>query len=186
MNFIEKYDNALSKEQCTQIIDIFEEHSTLQTPGVAGGVVDHSKKKSMCLNFTFEPTGMQHKDKILNDMLGPALYQGVERYKKKYRYLDNITTWRLNRDYHMQRMEKDDGYFAIHCEQEGPTSKRILTWMFYLNDARCGTKFYYQNRTIKPRQGRLLIWPAGWTHMHSGVVPNIDRKYIITGWYSFA
>jgi len=57
--------------------------------------------------------------------------------------------------------------------------------MYYLNNAKCGTRFHYQNRTIRARQGRLLIWPCGWTHMHNGVVPNIDPKYIITGWYSF-
>ena len=37
-----------------------------------------------------------------------------------------------NTDYHMQRFDKDDGYFAIHCEQELHTCKRVLAWMYYL------------------------------------------------------
>ena len=34
---------------------------------------------------------------------------------------------------------------------------------------------------IKPMQGKTMIWPAEWTHAHSGEVVKSGKKYIITG-----
>ena len=59
-----------------------------------------------------------------------------------------------------------------------------MAWMFYLNDAKSGTEFMHFP-TINARRGRLVIWPAFWTHTHKGVIPNKGVKYIITGWVSF-
>ena len=86
---------------------------------------------------------------------------------------------------------RDSGYKAWHCEHayakeydslaEAP--RRILAWMFYLNNAKSGTEFM-QYPTVRARMGRCVIWPAGWTHVHRGVIPNKGLKYIITGWVS--
>jgi len=185
MDFIEKYDNSLSKDDCNRIINHFESLSHLHYQGTAGRKVNHKLKKSKSLDFSLDHTRWQPKDTYVANIIIPPLFRAIEKYKKKYRHLDDLAPWGINVDYHMQRFDKNDGYFAIHCEQEGPTSKRLIAWMYYLNNAKCGTKFYYQNKTFRARQGRLLIWPAGWTHMHSGVTPNLDTKYIITGWHSF-
>ena len=57
--------------------------------------------------------------------------------------------------------------------------------MTYLNDVEDGgtTDFDYYNLKVKPECGKTLIWPAEWTHMHSGIVAN-ETKYIITGWFN--
>ena len=61
--------------------------------------------------------------------------------------------------------------------------------MLYLNNAKSGTRFYYpdliQNKVVNAKRGRIVIWPAYWTHPHSGVTPNKGDKYIATGWYIF-
>ena len=58
--------------------------------------------------------------------------------------------------------------------------------MTYLNTLdNAGTEFYYQKTTTPCEKGLTIIWPAGWTHTHKGVISNVDEKYIITGWYSF-
>ena len=56
--------------------------------------------------------------------------------------------------------------------------------MFYLNNAKCGTEFM-EYPTVQAKIGRLVIWPAFWTHVHKGVIPNKGIKYIITGWASY-
>ena len=185
MDFLEIYDNSLTKKECNDIIELFEDHSHLHAKGKAGGGVDPEKKKGVSLDFTIDQTRWSGIDRAVAYILMPALNKAINKYKKKYHLLENIQKWGLNTDYHMQRMDKGDGYFVIHCEQELQTSTRLIAWMFYLNNAKCGTRFHYQNRTIKARRGRLVLWPCGWTHMHNGVVPNIDPKYIMTGWYSF-
>lgn len=64
---------------------------------------------------------------------------------------------------------------------------RALLFMFYLNDVAEGgqTEFYYQNRRIEPKAGRMVIAPAYFTHTHRGTVPVSDDKYILTSWILF-
>ena len=55
----------------------------------------------------------------------------------------------------------------------------------YLNDIdEAGeTEFLYQNKRISPKQGRVLMWPADWTHSHRGNPPiGKEDKYILTTW----
>ena len=64
------------------------------------------------------------------------------------------------------------------------TLHRVLAWMTYLNDVEDGgsTSFHHYDLDVKPEKGKTLIWPADWTHAHSGKVVNSGTKYIITGW----
>ncbi len=64
---------------------------------------------------------------------------------------------------------------------------RNLLFMFYLNDVEEGgeTEFYYQNAIIKPKAGRMVIAPAGFTHTHRGNIPTSNDKYILTSWVMF-
>ncbi len=64
---------------------------------------------------------------------------------------------------------------------------RVLYYQYYLNTVEEGgeTQFYYQDKNIRPQQGRLVIAPAGFTHTHKGHVPVSDDKYIITSWVMF-
>lgn len=64
---------------------------------------------------------------------------------------------------------------------------RVLAFQFYLNDVREGgeTEFYYQKRKVESKAGRMLIFPAGFTHTHRGNVPKSGDKYIITSWVMY-
>ena len=85
--------------------------------------------------------------------------------------------------YNLQKYEQGEGFFSLHNEQSGSYPYRLLAWMVYLNDAKSGTEFPYQEMTVTPKEGRTVIWPAGWTHPHKGVTPNEGIKYIATGWF---
>ena len=185
MNFIEIYDNVLSKKECERLIHLFED-SPLKDEGVAGGRVNHSAKQSIALDLSFGEKSVEDPDnKEVNEIFANVLRDNVDKYKKKYYYLNDLPIWCNDDSYHIQKFEEGGGYHAIHCEHEPTTPFRMLVWMFYLNNAKCGTRFYYQDKTIRAKQGRLVIWPAFWTHMHSGVTPNKGDKYVMSGWYSF-
>ena len=57
--------------------------------------------------------------------------------------------------------------------------------MVYLNDDFKGgeTEFLYYKRREQPEKGKLLLWPAGYTHTHRGGMVLEGNKYVITGWY---
>lgn len=64
---------------------------------------------------------------------------------------------------------------------------RMLLFMFYLNDVEEGgtTDFHYQNKSIKPKTGTMVIAPGYFTHTHRGSVPKSNDKYILTSWVLF-
>lgn len=93
----------------------------------------------------------------------------------------------------MQKYDAGRGNYAYwHCEvypQPGDDAlRRALLWMYYLNDVDEGgeTDFYYQRRSVRPRTGRMVIAPGGFTHTHRGRVPVSGDKYILTSWILFA
>ena len=84
------------------------------------------------------------------------------------------------------------GYPYWHSEvypQSGDNDAlhRILLFMFYLNDVEEGgeTDFYYQDLSIRPKVGRMVIAPAYFTHTHRGQIPRSNDKYILTSWVLF-
>ncbi|MEW9797917.1 2OG-Fe(II) oxygenase [Alteromonas sp. CYL-A6] len=86
----------------------------------------------------------------------------------------------------------EGGYPYWHSEvypqpQHNEALHRILLFMFYLNDVDEGgeTEFYYQGQSVKPKTGRMVIAPAGFTHTHRGCVPKSNDKYILTSWLLF-
>ena len=78
------------------------------------------------------------------------------------------------------------GYHNWHCENTSMvTSSRVLTWLFYFNDVTEGgeTELLHYSMRVKPKAGRLIIFPAYFTHTHRGNPPISNNKYIATGWY---
>ena len=84
----------------------------------------------------------------------------------------------------IQKTEPGQGYHAWHYESTPSAPYRKLATMIYLNDGFEGgeTEFLYQNRRELPKQGDVLIFPAGYTHTHRGNPPIGGDKYLITSW----
>jgi hypothetical protein len=89
-------------------------------------------------------------------------------------------------------LQSSGGYHHWHSEiypqnASAESLHRVLLFQFYLNDVAEGgeTEFFYQQRRIEARQGRLIIAPAGFTHTHKGHVARSGDKYIATSWILF-
>ena len=61
---------------------------------------------------------------------------------------------------------------------------RAFVVQLYLNDIEEGgeTEFLYIGKRIPARAGRLIIFPAGFTHAHRGNPPLGQTKYICSSW----
>ena len=182
MNFIEIYDNALTPEACKKIIDFFDfappeiKYDGGTSLGVNKNVKD-STDITMNFNQWTEP----------NQIIISALRIYTEKYKEKHTETENVAGWRLTELYNIQKYEPTQGYHFPHCECANGDTRRILAWMIYLNTVtdKGGTRFTNYDIITDAVEGRLLIWPAYWTHTHHGVASPTQTKYIATGWYEF-
>lgn len=106
------------------------------------------------------------------------------KYTKIYPEINRHNLY-LKENMYLQKYKPNQGFKIFHSERsKGENgSSRELVWMTYLNDVKKGgTEFKYQGLKTKAKKGLTLIWPAGFTHIHRGIVSKTETKYIITGW----
>ena len=184
----------MSEEICDEVLDFYNNNKSSQISGTIGSdekndgsqnkfdpIVNVEAKK--CTQLNIIPNAQEltlyniHLQAILDD------------YKQKYKWADFVKTYDIIENMIIQHYKPGEGFYKWHMEQNGyaNTVYRHLVFMTYLNDVENGgTEFYhFPDLKIQARKGLTLIWPAGWTHTHKGVISNVDEKYIITGWYSF-
>ena len=169
-NYISKYKGALKQEDC----DYFIKKIDCST----------NTLKSQYGNYIGLNIDLQEENNLLMTIL-----KKIEDYKKKHKFLKSIDCrWGVQRDCNLQKYFPGDSYSNEHMEHGANEydMRRVLAWMIYLNDIGNGgeTCWPQQKYKSKARRGALLIWPAGWTHSHHGIVCKTETKYIITGWCS--
>ena len=90
--------------------------------------------------------------------------------------------------FNIQKYSRGDHFASLHSERTSLDSlHRLFAWMTYLNDVDDGgkTNFSHYGIKIKPETSKTLIWPAEWTHAHTGEILKSGTKYIVTGWMHF-
>lgn len=185
-NFIQIYDNALTKEECEMIINRFETKDKHRHVSINTEIKNTDDPLKLCTEISFDCRNSD--DAFYHRMVNNAIERKFYLYRKKHPFLEyggNTYKFNLTSVYNLQKYTDGEGYFPLHCEHGSFSPYRMLVWMIYLNDAKSGTFFPSQKKTLKPKAGRLAIWPAGWTHPHKGVTPNVGEKYILTGWWNY-
>jgi prolyl 4-hydroxylase len=184
-NFIGSW-NLENDDLCNEIITWFEENKDLQKQGITSlGKISNSKKR----------TDIKVKPNTLDDFKFKCLKDYIKELHKCFK--DYNDQWPLLK-YYAKNLDigsfnigkyTPGGHFGtIHTERASlQTLHRVFAWMTYLNDVDDGgtTNFTHYDIKIKPEVGKTLIWPAEWTHAHSGEILNSGEKYIITGWMHF-
>ena len=175
--------NIDNKELCKKIIDFFENSTELQSKGSTGGGVDENIKKTT--DITIWPNKIKEKDYEIFNEYFKNLHECFNDYKEKYSFLKTFVKKIDIGPFNIQRYLAGDHFAKVHSERTSiSTLHRLFAWMTYLNDVDDGgtTDFDYYKIKIKPECGKTLIWPAEWTHAHTGSVLKSGKKYIITGW----
>ncbi len=181
-NFISIFDNTISEEECKQIIYEFEDSKEKQVEGKVGdNKIKIGTKKSTDISYSFRDNSSTTK------IISKSLQKYVNEYINEYPELDtHVGSWTTFDYFNVQKYKPQEGYFKTHCEVvDIKSATRILVWMFYLNSVEDGGTLFPQYEIgIKAIQGRLVIWPAYWTHLHKGQISQTQTKYITTGWYN--
>ena len=86
----------------------------------------------------------------------------------------------------IQKTYPTEGYHVWHVEHGSgyKNEPRALVYSIYLNDVKEGgeTEFLHQSVRVKPKKGRIVIWPASFVYLHRGNPPLSGEKYILTSW----
>ena len=191
-DFIFRQENALSRDFCRSLIELFEIDKERQHRGVIrkGGETLSADDHKISTDISFVPPDLQDKlwgkplQKII-DIVEIARQDWIAQY---YMGLEAIDPAGIHYTFNMQRFLPGEGYHKFHCERASwGVRDRMGVWMIYLNDVydRGWTEFFYQQHFEIPKIGKIVCWPCDWTHTHRGIISPTETKYILTGWFTF-
>ena len=173
-------------DMCDEIVNFFEANPAYQGAGSIDGGVDESLKKTT--DIPIKPKQLeQEKYKIFNTYINNVV-NCFNDYKEQWPFLNTIKGMEIG-TFNLQKYSPGGHFSAVHTERAcSSTMHRVLAFMTYLNDVEEGgeTEFHYYGINVKPKKGKTIIWPAEWTHAHSGGIVKQGCKYIVTGWIQFA
>ena len=181
--FIGIYENFLSKEDCANIIEIFE--NDLQNKVDGFGDDQFTKDKMERLDYQKFYLSSDRSNQMVS-AINNVLDKCISMYAEEFWIVKQLKATSL--DIKLQKTPPRGGYHVWHCEQDSKRNEgRFLAWTIYLNDIPSGegeTEFLWQGLRVQPKAGTVSIFPASFTHTHRGNPVYSCDKYIATGWYT--
>ena len=178
--------NLENNKLCNEIIKFFKNNKNLQKQGISS-VGENLKVKSR-IDISVKPNDLKNtKFKIFKQYID-ELHKCYLDYQNQWPFLKSMLKDIDIAPFNIGEYSAGDHFAAIHSERTSiPTLHRLFAWMTYLNDVDDGgqTNFGHYGIKIKPETGKTIIWPAEWTHAHTGEILKSGKKYIITGWMHF-
>ena len=180
-DFISVYDNSFTSDECEEYIKLLEHY-------ISNGVITKEDRAyhntdHFCINFNNDVSyNILSGDNLSMEFL-PKIKDFVSEYLKKFSVLGQEKL--LIYDTKAKKIPIGGGFHNWHYENTGlQVSARKLVIQLYLNTIEEGgeTEFLYINKRIKAKRGRLIIFPAAFTHTHRGNPPIGQDKYIVSTW----
>ncbi len=184
-NFIGVYDGYITEDECNKAIKLYE---------------DQNKFNNTFNRLSSEKTAVLTKQDQQFFANPPNIDVWWEELKVLLvnfdiafqHYLNNTgagEAYGLPLDYTSLKIQKTlptEGYHVWHIEhgRGHELSSRAFVYSVYLNDVEEGgeTEFLHFSKRVKPKKGRIVIWPAAFPYLHRGNPPLSGEKYIITSW----
>ena len=178
--------NLENKKLCNEIISFFENNKNLQKAGVSGKGKDPKIKKT--IDIRINPNDLKISTFEIFKQYINELHKCFLDYQNQWPFLKSMLKEVDIPSFNIQKYSRGDHFASLHSERTALNSlHRLFAWMTYLNDVDDGgqTNFTHYGIKIKPEIGKTLIWPAEWTHAHTGEILKGGTKYIVTGWIQF-
>ena len=184
-NFIGVYDGYITEQECNKAIQLFEKQNKQNKTftRLADNQAPITEKQDTQLFVNRENVDIwcdELKTLIINLDLCWRHYTretgADEAYKCPFHYTNlKIQKTLPTQGYHVWHVEYNKGY---HNEA------RAFVFSIYLNDVEEGgeTEFLHFSKRVKPKKGRIVIWPAAFPYLHRGNPPLSGEKYILTSW----
>jgi hypothetical protein len=174
-DLIQVYDDVLEKNICNILIDFFQVSSEKHER------IDNDSKP----NFTEYDLTSNHKESSQIEHIHNFLISKVFEYKEKYYEFVDKRCFPEKHNFEHFRIKKyqNNGIdqFDTHVDvTDHESSRRFLSFFWYLNDVDEGGETVFRDLTITPKAGRLVIFPPLWMFPHKGNIPISNEKYLLS------
>lgn len=181
-HYIQVFDDMLDQRACAAMIQSFHALSRFHRGNGAG--IRAGLEQSRWTELDIGPLS---DDGFRNQMLGVA-HQGWRRYVDKLGLTIEIPFTTKTSEWILKRYEPGGTQrFQPHFDALGEVSNRYLVMLWYLNDVAEGgeTAFVDQGVEVRPKAGRMLMFPPYWMFQHEGRPPISGDKYILSTYLLF-
>jgi hypothetical protein len=173
-DLIHVYENALEEDVCDFLISLFD-----QVPDKYERIDGEGKQNFTQFNLTENSKLGDDVDSVHNYLIRKTF-----EYRNKYCELLDNQYFPNEHDFEQFRIKKynNDGidWFDTHVDViDHPTSKRFLSFFWYLNDVEVGGETKFKNFTVTPKKGSLLVFPPLWMFPHKAEKPISGSKYLL-------
>ncbi len=184
-HYIGVYDNVVDNDFCIKIINRFENIlETSWTSDFQAEGKDQFENSALGRKDTslfFEHVARDYAIEI-NEIAGKCMEDYMQHYV-------GINERLISPACKVQRTGPSGGYHVWHAEHGSDIGalRRAAVWILYLtsHEGQGETEFLQQGIRVAPQAGRMVIWPASFTHPHRGNPVYDGNKYIATGWFEY-
>ena len=183
-SFIFEVKDALPDFLCDDMVARFETNETDQYAGRVGSAMNSNDSLKKTTDII--ASGKQHWKDVDNNLFR-SLAVSLKEFKDIYPYFSDMSRFK-DMGYNLQRYQEGE-YYHWHVDADNDVlAPRQLVALWYLNDVEEGgeTEFLFQDASVTPEKGKLILFPPFWTHEHRAAVVTKGVKYIATTWINFS
>ena len=192
MNLIGRYSNAGFEAVADGVMAFFDRRSDLQRPGVAFGPGGGDEPAKVSTDISLVAIDRSDPDAYaLSEVIVRGVSAGLQQYLKERPMFRSVCPDQelfVVPIFNLQRYAPGEGFKQWHCDwtisdEATDPVHRVLAWILYCDSVdEAGTEFHWQEHHEPAERGKLVIFPAGPTHIHRGRVNATSSKTIATGW----
>ena len=192
MTLIGRYRNGGFEAVADAVIEFFDRREDLQRPGVAFGPAADRAPAKQSPDISLVAIDRSDAEAFaLSQLILRGVNAGLERYLQErplFRECCPDQELFVVPIFNLQHYAPGEGFKHWHCdwtigEEATEPVHRVLAWILYCNSVdEAGTEFHWQDHHEPAERGKLVIFPAGPSHIHRGRVNDQQNKLIATGW----
>ena len=195
VDLIKVYDNALDDYTCEYLTEHFE-RSKRRHKKVSRNRTPNFTEYNLTRNVWREDrrTKKVYTDLVNKIDIHAQEYFNFVNHHFKYLFPDDIVYARtvFPAYYGIERFRIKrynvgvNEAFNTHVDSMNLLScPRFISFLWYLNDVEEGGQTLFHGKEVKPKKGRLVIFPPLWLFPHMGTEPISNTKYIMSSYLTY-